>query len=123
MDTEKVLTQYTQALERGSYKDVIALFAEDAVVNSPLYGKVRAPDFYRDLLTDTTTSTITVHHVFSGKHCGAAHFSYEWVLRDGTKTAFECVDIVEFSDDGKIRELTIIYDTYNIREAFEKMKK
>lgn len=118
-----MLTQYTQALEKGSYKDVITLFAGDAVVNSPLYGKVRAPDFYRDLFKDTGTSKITVHHVFSGKDCGAAHFSYEWVLRDGTKTAFECVDIVEFSDDGKIRELTILYDTYKIREAFEKMKK
>ena len=46
----------------------------------------------------------------------------EWILKDGTKTSFECVGIAEFSDDGKINRLTIIYDTARVRHEFEKMK-
>ncbi|MBU7046496.1 MAG: nuclear transport factor 2 family protein [Theionarchaea archaeon] len=119
---EEVLTQYIQALEKGDYSDIMALFTQDAVILSPLYGKVRASHFYKELLKDTGKSTITVFHVFTNKNVGAIHFLYEWMLNNGTQTSFECVDIVEFSEDGRIKQLTIIYDTSGIRREFEKMK-
>lgn len=122
MDSEKILTQYLHRLEKGSYQDVIALFTDDAFVNSPLYGKVNASHFYRELFRDTTQSAITVLHTFANSHTGAVHFLYTWVLKDGTETSFECVDVVEFTGDGKIQQLTIIYDTYPVRQSFEKMK-
>jgi pimeloyl-ACP methyl ester carboxylesterase len=40
-----------------------------------------------------------------------------------TSTSFECVDIFRFDENGKIKELTIIYDTSKIRTSFEEMKK
>ncbi|KYK30163.1 MAG: hypothetical protein AYK19_18650 [Theionarchaea archaeon DG-70-1] len=124
MEIEKTLTQYLHALQKGSYEDIIELFAEDAVINSPLYGKVKASHFYEELLKDTQKSEITLLNIFfnESRSVGAVHFLYKWILNNGKITSFECVDIVEFSDNGKIRQLTIIYDTYGTREGFEKMK-
>lgn len=124
MEIEKILTQYLEALEKGSYQDVMNLFSENAVVTSPLYGRVKAAQFYKELLKDTTKSKITVLNLFTNKSetVGAAHFLYEWILKDRTVTSFECVDVVEFSCNGKIDHLTIIYDTHETRQAFEKMK-
>lgn len=121
MDVEHLLTRYLACLETGRYEDIVQLFTEDAVVHSPLYGEVRAAHFYRELLKDTQQSKITVLHVFSSQEAGAVHFVYEWVLKDGTPVSFECVDVIEVSQ-GKIKNLTIIYDTYGIRTSFEKMK-
>jgi ketosteroid isomerase-like protein len=124
MEIRNILTQYLNALEKGDLREIVQLFAEDAVITSPLYGKVKAQQFYRDLLADTAKSKITVLHTFTtkNKNVGAVHFLYEWVLQDGTLTSFECVDVIRISDSGKIGELTIIYDTHAVRESFEKMK-
>ncbi|MCK4636954.1 MAG: nuclear transport factor 2 family protein [Methanomicrobia archaeon] len=126
MEIEKTLILYLQALEEGSYEDIIELFTDDAVINSPLYGNIKALTFYKELFKDTTKSTITVLNLFTSKenkNAGAAHFRYEWILKDGTPTSFECVDTFQFSDDNKIKHLTIIYDTYRIRQHFEKIKR
>ncbi len=123
MKIEKILAQYIHALEKGDYESIIELFTNDAVVSSPLYGEIKASQFYRDLLKDTVESKITLLNLFkSTKPVGAAHFLYEWILKDGTVTSFECVDVVQISDDGRIEHLTIIYDTYKTRTAFEGMK-
>ena len=122
MEIEKTLKLYLKALEKGSYEDIIKLFTENAMVNSPLYGKIKASEFYKELFKDTAKSKISLLNIFTDKNLGAAHFLYEWVLKDGTPTSFECVDIFKFSD-GKIKHLTIIYDTYKTRQSFENCKK
>ena len=122
---EKSIKEYLKALEIGNYEAMMKLFTDDAVVHSPLYGEIKAVDFYRDLFNDTSKSTITLLNIFkSGNpNIGAGHFRYDWVLKDGTPTSFECVDVFQFAEDGKIKELTIIYDTSKIRPSFEEMKK
>jgi len=122
MEIEKTLKLYLKALEKGSYEDIIKLFTENAMVNSPLYGKIKASEFYKELFKDTAKSKINLLNIFTDKNLGAAHFLYEWVFKDGTPTSFECVDIFKFSD-GKIKHLTIIYDTYKTRQSFENCKK
>jgi ketosteroid isomerase-like protein len=124
MDIADVIRLYLRSLEQGSYDDVVKLFAEDAMVISPLYGTVKASDFYRDLFKDTAKSKITLLDIFVSKNskCAAAHFRYEWTLKDGNTVSFECVDIFEFSEEGKIKKLKIIYDTYEARRVFERLK-
>ncbi|MEA1993680.1 MAG: nuclear transport factor 2 family protein [Euryarchaeota archaeon] len=125
MKIEKTLSRYVKALENESYDEVMSLFAENAVVVSPLYGRMDASLFYRDLFEDTQKSTITPLNLFTAKNngrTGAVHFLYTWTLKNGTITSFECVDIVQFASDGKIQQLTIIYNTAAIREEFKKMK-
>jgi hypothetical protein len=124
MQIEKTVKEYLKGLEIGSYENIIKLFSPRAIVNSPLYGKIKAKDFYRKLFKDTSKSKITLMNIFKSKNplIAARHFCYDWILKDGTLTSFECVDIFRFNKNGKIVELTIIYDTAKIRPFFEKMK-
>jgi ketosteroid isomerase-like protein len=83
------------------------------VVFSPLYGERKAVEFYQELFKDTASSKITLLRVFESGTTGAVLFRYDWVLKNGTSTFFECVDILEFSQ-GKIQSLKIIYDTSHV---------
>lgn len=125
MEIIEVVKSYLEALRRGSYEDIVRLFADDAVVVSPLYGRVRARDFYRELLEDTGRSEITLLNLFvcvDKSSVAAAHFRYTWTLRDGSSTSFECVDIFELAEDGRIEKLTIIYDAHKARQMLSEMK-
>lgn len=119
MDIERAIKLYLEALEEGNYEKIIKLFTGDATIFSPLYGKIKAKDFYRKLFKDTVKSKITLLNVFRGdnKFVGAGHFYYDWILKGGTSTSFECVDVLRFAGDGKIKQLTIIYDTHKTRQS------
>jgi len=122
MNVEEIVKLYLHALEKGSYEDIVKLFTEVAVVVSPLYGTVKASDFYRDLFKDTSKSKITLLDVFVSKNSErvGAYFRYEWTLKDGRPVLFDCVDIFEL-EEGKIKKLKIIYDTYEARRIFERL--
>ena len=125
MQIEKTIKDYLKGLEVGSYDNIIKLFSPDAVVHSPLYGEIQAKKFYQDLFKDTSKSKITLMNIFISQNnaqIAAGHFRYDWILKDGTPTSFECVDVFRFDKNGKIKELTIIYDTSKIRTSFENMK-
>lgn len=118
-----IIKAYFHGLEARSYEQVIALFSKDAIVHSPLYGQIKADKFYRELFADTNSSKITLKNVFvseNNSNIAAAHFLYEWTLKDGTLAPFECIDVFEFDSDNNIIELKIIYDTWNVRQKFEK---
>lgn len=122
---EQIVKSYLGGLESANYQSIIQLFEENAIVNSPLYGTVLAKEFYKDLFNDTSQSKITLMNIFSNitnPLIGAGQFRYDWIMKDGTNTSFECVDIFNISDTGKITELTIIYDTFGIRDAFTNLK-
>ncbi len=126
MRIEKTIKEYFKGLEVGSYENIIKLFSPNAIVHSPLYGEVEAREFYKELFKDTSKSKITLINIFvsiNNPRTAAAHFRYHWILKDGTPTSFECVDVFQFDDNGKIRELTIIYDTSKIRAFFDEMKR
>ncbi len=116
---EDVVRRYLKALEDSDYRQIISLFTGDAVVKSPLYGVMKAQEFYRMLFMETASSKIKPIHICSGKEFAMAYFKYEWTLENGSVCEFECVDVFRFSDDGKIRELTIIYDTSPVRNALD----
>ena len=116
------IEEYLKQLEAGNAEKIAALFDENGIVNSPLYGKRPAKDFFKSLFSDTTKSKLTLLNIFNSEdkpHVYALHFKYEWTLKNGQETGFECVDVFEFNTHGKIREMTIIYDTYKTRETFK----
>ena len=127
MDKKNVVKAYFLGLEKGSYEEVVRLFAPDAMVYSPLYGKVEASRFYRELFADTKSSEIKLKNIFisaENPHCAAAHFTYSWTMKDGSLVEFDCVDVFEFAPGSdKILSLTIIYDTHQTRKSFEKIHK
>jgi len=110
---------YLEALNEGNLDKVLALFTENAMVHSPLYGKVPAADFYRELFADTRQSETTLLHVFDRAEPDdsvALHFHYRWTLQGGRVVEFECVDVFGISrGDGRFESLRIIYDTHPLR--------
>ncbi|PCN50577.1 hypothetical protein B6U99_03845 [Candidatus Geothermarchaeota archaeon ex4572_27] len=116
-EIKRAIRAYLKALEKGDYGAIMRLFAPNAVVDSPLYGRVKADEYYNMLMRKTRESRIKLIQLFKDGNVGAAYFTYEWTLEDGVKVKFDCVDIFYFTADGKIRELKIIYDTYDVRRA------
>ncbi|MCV6628737.1 MAG: hypothetical protein OIF50_02645 [Flavobacteriaceae bacterium] len=47
------------------------------------------------------------------------YFNYKWVLQSGKTVAFDVVDIIELDTNYKIKKLTIIYDTKEVRDNFK----
>ncbi len=123
MDKKTTMLNYLNCLETAEYDKMMKLFDKDAIVNSPLRGIIKADEFYRDLFNDTQSSKITLLNIFTGDkpNISAGHFRYDWVLSDGTLKHFECIDVFEFEGE-KIKHLTIIYDTYNLRKAYKKIR-
>ena len=116
------ITAYFHALESKCYDQIIRLFEKEATIHSPLYGVIKAEQFYKKLFNATDNSKISLKNIFiseSNPSCAAAHFLYNWALIDGTLATFECIDIFEFSTNGSISSLKIIYDTYPVRKNFE----
>lgn len=124
MTISEIIQSYLHALERGDEYAVLQLFSEGAIVVSPLYGRIKATDFYEQLFEDTAQSLITLLQIFKGAQKGSAsaHFRYRWTMEDEEPVSFEAVDIFEFDSQKKISKLTIIYDTVFVREAFERLK-
>jgi ketosteroid isomerase-like protein len=124
-DQQETIKQYLQGLEKGNTAEIVRLFSANGVVYSPLYGKQPAPVFYKSLFKDTIRSTISLHHVFheaANPEVAAAHFSYDWQMRDGSEHSFECVDVFHFDETGKIQEMRIIYDTWDTRRTFNELR-
>ena len=124
MSISEIIQSYFHALERGDEYATLQLFAENAIVVSPLYGRMKATDFFEQLFEDTAQSLITLIQIFKGAKTRsvAAHIRYRWTMEDEEPISFEAVDIFEFDSQRKIFKLTIIYDTAFVREAFERLK-
>lgn len=113
------LTDYLHALEKSNVDGVVALFAPQATIYSPLLGWVSPASFYRKLADASGNSTITLLDLFhssSGSRRATAYFRYDWVLKDQSTVSFDCVDVFDFNAEGLIEKLVIIYDTHTIRD-------
>ncbi|WP_433181838.1 nuclear transport factor 2 family protein [Actinoallomurus sp. CA-150999] len=118
---------YLDALTRSDLPAVLALFRPGATVHSPLYGPIPATDFYPALFADTGRAKLDLLGVTEGATRDGGPlitiwFQFDWRLSSGQPADFECVDVLELADDGRIAALHIIYDTVTARPAFEAEK-
>lgn len=122
---EEVAHNYLAFLEKNEVDKVVSLFAEDGIVESPLYGIMQAKDFYKVLAEDTNASELKFDGLFFEKNTNRISllFDFNWELKDGKKVTFKVVDIINLNSDNKIKKLTIIYDTVHSRSAIEELKK
>jgi ketosteroid isomerase-like protein len=119
-----VVAAYLQAIRDGDADAMLALFADGAVVHSPLYGTLPAAEFYPGLFADTASATVTLLGTMRGTSVDGRAllsflFHFDWVLPGGTAAPFDVVDVAELDDDGLISSIRIIYDTVDVRPAFE----
>ncbi|MGW1077613.1 nuclear transport factor 2 family protein [Streptomyces sp. NPDC002537] len=124
MTTSELVSAYLAALERADADAVLKLFTSDAVVHSPLYGPRPAAEFYPVLFADTGRSRLTLLGTMDGSSQQGAPlvsfwFHFDWRLPSGAAAPFTVVDIAELADDGRIAALHIVYDTVEVRPAFE----
>lgn len=117
---KKTVKSYLDSLKSGNYQEVMNHFNKGAIVFSPLYGKMPAKAFYKELFSDTGQSKIRLFDIYVNKkrRKASCHFQYEWRLTNGKQTSFECVDLFEFGENGKVDVLKIIYDTSETRKVF-----
>jgi SnoaL-like domain len=112
----------TEHLSAGDSEQLISLFASDGVVNSPLYGKLQAKDFYPALFSDTSASVLTLRKTLQSVDGDtttiAFWFDFDWTLADGTPAPFTVVDVAELDEHGLIQQLHIVYDTHPLRESW-----
>ncbi len=111
---------YLSAIERGDLDAILALFHPDATVHSPLYGPLPATEFYPKLLADTGRSALHLRGVAQDGPLVSIWFRFDWTLPSGSAADFECVDMLELDEDGRITALHIFYDTATNRPAFER---
>ena len=117
---KEICEKYLIALNESDLEKVLSLFTKDAVVVSPLYGEMAVTDFYRDLFSDTKKSETKLLNIFNSIDSRGSlglHFHYTWTLQNGSVVEFDVVDVFELSKDRNcFTKLTIIYDTYPIRD-------
>ena len=122
MDVDRLVHEYLASLEIGDAKRVIALFAPDGIVESPLYGTMPAAEFYPALFADTASSRLTLRATMIGstevRTVVSFWFDFDWTLSTGEPAPFTVVDVAELDEHGLIEGLHIVYDTFPIRDAF-----
>jgi len=94
------------------------------MVHSPLYGPQPARAFYPALFEDTSQANLTLKCVMSGadqtgQTTVSFWFHFDWRLPSGAAAPFDVVDVATLAPDGRIKDLHIIYDTVDVRPAFE----
>lgn len=119
-----IVAAYLQAIRDGDADAMLVLFANGAVVHSPLYGTLPASEFYPGLFADTASADVTLLGTMRGTSVEGRTllsflFHFDWVLPGGTAAPFDVVDVAELDDDGLISSIRIIYDTVDVRPAFE----
>lgn len=121
MNRKEIAKEYIVHLENGNIEQVIALFNQNGMVDSPLYGIKKAREFYLELNNDTTNSELHLKEIFEKNDSNnlALYFTYKWTLKNNQEVEFDVVDIIEFDDQNKISKLKIIYDTVIARKLVE----
>jgi hypothetical protein len=124
MTPNQLAVLYMGALQMADLERILALFAPDGVVHSPLYGPTPAVDYYPELFRDTSRSDLTLRGVSSGVSVDGGGivmiwFNYDWQFTSGQQVPFEVVDVLELNAEGRIAHLHIVYDTVDTRPAME----
>lgn len=103
----EVVERYVELVGSGAAVDIVALYAEDAVVEDPVGSEPRSGhaaihDFYATLQgLDQRTRLLTVR--IAG---GEAAFHFEVAtLADGLTYTLSPVDVMTFDDDGRITSM------------------
>ena len=66
MSASTTIQRYLRAVQQHDYGEVIACFADDAVVVHPIFGRQPAASFFQSLFAKTTADKLTVKTIF---HC------------------------------------------------------
>ena len=114
MTAYSVVRRYLRAMEAGDLTRVLACFASDGVVVSPVYGTVAVKSFYERLFADTIRTEIRIRDLYQAEGDPGkvvAYFDYVWERRGASRLDTRLIDFFEFDLSGeKIMRLRIVMD-------------
>ena len=121
----QLVMKYLKEFEERSLEGVLALFTPDAVVHSPMFGRVPAREFYTAFFKDSAKADVALLGVLGRGETASggaitgywARFSSTFVT--GARHQFDLVAVMELNG-GKISAFHIVMDTAFIRSTFEK---
>ncbi|MCU1766001.1 steroid delta-isomerase [Pseudomonas sp. NFPP10] len=117
---QAIMAGYVQKVDAGDIEAIVALYAEDAVVEDPvgqpaLRGLAAIGDFYRQGLGQikvAATLTGPVRATLNG--CGAMAFRVD-MLWQGEPCSLQVIDVMEFDEQGLIRSMKAYWGPVNIQ--------
>ncbi|WP_375432651.1 nuclear transport factor 2 family protein [uncultured Friedmanniella sp.] len=124
MNSDNLVATYLRALSTADAALAVGLFTEDAVIHSPLYGPSSPAVFYPQLFSDTSEARLELLATMQGLDSAGAttisfFFHFDWRLPSGEAAPFDVVDVARLDHDGLITSLHLVYDTVDVRPAFE----
>lgn len=122
---KEIAIKYLDYLDKGDIEKIMELFNKNGVVDSPIYGIMKADEFYHKLNNDTSKSELHLKGIFEDNYSNklALYFGYKWTLKNKEEVEFDVVDILEFDSLNTITKLKIIYDTVLARALVKQLKK
>ena len=122
---KEIAIKYLDYLDKGEIENIIKLFNENGVVDSPIYGIMKANEFYHKLKNDTSNSELHLKGIFEDNDSNklALYFGYTWTLKNKEEVEFDVVDVIEFDSLNRINKLKIIYDTVLARTLVKQLRK
>lgn len=125
MSHEETIKKYYQAIEKQDHSAVIHFFSKDGTIIHPIFGTTIAVDFFKMLLKQATSSNkISIKNIFHDPHQPnrlAVYFSDKVVGKEGyTFEIAHGVHVFDFTSEGLIHKITVIFDTYPVRGKFGK---
>lgn len=112
------IRRYLACLQASDVEGLVAVFSADARVYSPFLGWMDPRPFFTKVVEASGQSRIETHDILvsaSGASRAAGYFTYHWQLKDGSQVKFDAVDVFDFDAEGRIRCMTIVYDTHPVR--------
>lgn len=112
MEKTIIITESFKALEALNYETLLSFFAQNATTDCDMYGHLKAPDFLKIFLHDTSSSKITIKSIIKDEHDPnkvTVHFELIWTTSGGQTLTSDIKKTLNFDNDNKIIHITAKY--------------
>ncbi|MCE4052288.1 steroid Delta-isomerase [Pseudomonas sp. Au-Pse12] len=117
---QAIMQGYVQKVDAGDIEAIVALYAEDAVLEDPVgqppvRGLAAIAEFYRQGLgTAKVSATLSGPVRVTLNGCAAMAFRIE-MLWQGLPCSLQVIDVMEFDEQGLIRSMKAYWGPANIQ--------
>ncbi|UVJ44633.1 nuclear transport factor 2 family protein [Pseudomonas sp. LS1212] len=118
-EVQATMARYVELVDAGDIDAIVALYAEDAVVEDPvgkpaMQGIAEIARFYREGLGVSNASAVLTGAVRATHNgCGAMPFRVDLVW-GGQACSIHVIDVMEFDAAGKIRSMKAYWSEVNL---------
>lgn len=116
LDRAEIVKRYVQLVATGSADDLTEMYTTDATIEDPVGSEIRRGrdaihEFY-SVIAQLDRDSELVHTIVAGGE--VAFFWKLYVTGGGTRTRMDVIDVMTFSDDGKISSMRAFWSPTDI---------